>query len=79
MVPHAFRRDILAHLVDICAEEMKKDKKLRACATDPKPYKKKPTSTSESTSDTPANKRARIELPPSNTNNSLKHEHMSLE
>ncbi|KAH0382286.1 hypothetical protein KCU92_g6344, partial [Aureobasidium melanogenum] len=79
LVPHAFRRDILARLVDICAEEMKYDKKLRACATDPKPYKKRATSTSESSSDTPADKRPRIELPPRNTNNSLKREHVSLE
>ncbi|CAD0114872.1 unnamed protein product [Aureobasidium uvarum] len=40
VVPHQFRREILARLVDICADEMKKDKNLRAGATDPTPLKR---------------------------------------
>ncbi|KAK6000062.1 hypothetical protein QM012_004050 [Aureobasidium pullulans] len=78
VVPYHFRREILARLIDICAEEMKKDKNPRAGATDPKPYTKKPASSPESTNDTPASKRARIELPPTDTSGSLKREHVSL-
>lgn len=54
-VPHHFRRDILARLVDICAEEMKKDKTLREGATDPNSYTKRPASDSN-TNDTSENK-----------------------
>ncbi|THW83295.1 hypothetical protein D6D15_09678 [Aureobasidium pullulans] len=79
IVPFQFRRDILARMVEICGEEMKKDKSLRAGATDPKPYKKKPALSPESTSTPAANKRARVEASSTNTSSSLKREHMSLE
>ncbi|KEQ84713.1 hypothetical protein M438DRAFT_344967 [Aureobasidium pullulans EXF-150] len=79
IVPFQFRRDILARMVEICGEEMKKDKSLRAGATDPKPYKKKPAPSPESTSTPAANKRARVEASSTNTGSSLKREHMSLE
>ncbi|KAG9669955.1 hypothetical protein KCU99_g6608, partial [Aureobasidium melanogenum] len=78
-VPYHFRCDILARLIDICAEDMKKDKTLRAGATDPKPYTKKSTSDSGVTNDTSANKRARTELPPRNTRSSVKREHGTVE
>ncbi|KAG9657045.1 hypothetical protein KCU95_g3650, partial [Aureobasidium melanogenum] len=79
VVPYQFRRDILARLIDICAEDMKKDKNLRAGATDPKPYTKKPASSLENPPNTPKNKRARTELPLGDMSSSLKREHASLE
>lgn len=79
IVPHQFRREILARLVDICAEEMKENKKLRAGATDPKPYTSRPASSSESTSDTSTNKRPRTGLLPHETSSSLKDENFRLE
>lgn len=78
-VPHQFRRDILSRLIDICAEEMKRDKKLRTGATDPKPYTRKPAPSPELGSDTSQNKRARIGLPQTKTSSSVKREHISLE
>ena len=79
IVPFQFRRDILARMVEMCGEEMKNDKSLRAGATDPKPSKKKPAPSPESTSTPAANKRARVEASSTNTGSSLKREHMSLE
>lgn len=79
VVPYQFRRDILARLIDICAEDMKKDRNLRAGATDPKPYTKKPASSLENPPNTPKNKRARTELPLGDMSSSLKREHASLD
>ncbi|CAD0097112.1 unnamed protein product [Aureobasidium mustum] len=75
IVPHQFRRDILARLIDICAEDMKEDKRLRYNATDPKPYFKKPALPPELRRDASENKRAHIEPPQANTSNNLKRSH----
>ncbi|KEQ61963.1 uncharacterized protein M437DRAFT_76117 [Aureobasidium melanogenum CBS 110374] len=77
-VPHHFRRDILARLVNICAEEMKKDKTLREGATDPNSYTKTPASDSN-TNDTSENKRPRIDMPQIDPGKSLKRRHSNLE
>ncbi|KAI4723349.1 hypothetical protein E4T48_00478 [Aureobasidium sp. EXF-10727] len=79
VVPHHFRRDVLARLVDICAEDMKRDKNLRADATDPNPYKKKSTPRLESTTATLSNIRIRLELSSTDTGSGLGREHLRLE
>ncbi|KAG9952376.1 hypothetical protein KCU85_g2170, partial [Aureobasidium melanogenum] len=78
IVPHHFRCNILARLVDICADEMKQNKDLRTSATDFRPYTPKPAS--HSNTDNPSeNKRPRTDPPQTDLANSLKRDHGSLE
>lgn len=77
VVPHHFRREVLVRLVDICADEMKQNKRLRSAATDPRRYTPRPASP-EFGSDTAENKRARTDPPQLDPKNSLKREYASL-
>ncbi|KAG9699238.1 hypothetical protein KCU95_g1942, partial [Aureobasidium melanogenum] len=78
IVPHHFRRDILARLIEICADEMKQNKDLRTAATDFRPYTPKPASHSN-TNNPSVNKRPRTDPPQTDLANSLKRDHGSLE
>lgn len=60
MVPYTYRREILVRLVEECVEEMKNYKDLRIADTDPRPYRKRPASSSESDQTSP--KRPRIDV-----------------
>jgi len=64
LVPYTYRREILVRLVEVCAEDMKKNKNLRTLSTDPTPYRKRPASSPEN--DDASTKRARIEVAPFN-------------
>ena len=64
LVPYTYRREILVRLVEVCAEDMKKNKNLRTLSTDPTPYRKRPASSPEN--DDASIKRARIEVAPFN-------------
>ncbi|KAI5276068.1 hypothetical protein E4T47_00858 [Aureobasidium subglaciale] len=79
LVLHQFRRDLLARLVDISGEELKKDKALRAGASDPKPYTRKIVANAEVMNNTASNKRPRVEPLSSKAIAALKREHVNLE
>ncbi|KAI5249724.1 hypothetical protein E4T43_00446 [Aureobasidium subglaciale] len=79
LVPHQFRRDLLARLVDMSGEELKKDKALRAGASDPKPYTRKIVANAEVMNNTASNKRPRVEPLSSKAIAALKREHVNLE
>lgn len=78
-MPFQFRRDILARLIDIYAEEMKKNKTLRTSVTDPRPYSRQPVLSRETPADTHVYKRARIILESTDSGSGLEREHISFE